>query len=72
MIDSLKKDIDIVPRAKKTLAIMNDILEELKEKKNIDILNIAQEKELTNKSFKERAWINFLKKNYERTIWYYQ
>lgn len=72
MIDSLKKDIDITARSKKALAVMDDILEELKEKKNVDILNIAQEKELSNKSFKERAWINFLKKNYEKTIWYYQ
>lgn len=72
MIDSLKKDIDITARSKKALAVMDDILEELKEKKNVDILNIAQDKELSNKSFKERAWVNFLKKNYEKTIWYYQ
>lgn len=72
MIESLKPGIDITGRAKKTLAMMDEILQELKDKKNIDILDIAQEKDLTNKSFKERAWVNFLKKNYERTIWYYE
>ena len=72
MIESLKKDINIEARAKKTLGVMNEILEEVRDKKNIDILSIAEEKDLTNKSFKERAWVNFLKKNYERTIWYYQ
>lgn len=50
---------------------MDDILEELKEKKKIDILLVAKETNLFDKSFKERAWINFLKKNYERTVWYY-
>ena len=30
-IDSLKKEIDITSRAKKTLAVMNDILEEVKD-----------------------------------------
>lgn len=71
MIDSLKKDIDITARAKKALAVMDDILEELKEKKKIDILEVGKDTDLTGKSFKERAWLNFLKKNYERTNWYY-
>lgn len=51
---------------------MEDILAEVKEKKNIDILELSKDVDVSNKSFKERAWINFLKKNYERTIWYYQ
>lgn len=72
LIDSLKKDIDVQSRAKKALNIVEDILAEVKEKKNIDILELSKEVDVSNKSFKERAWINFLKKNYERTIWYYQ
>lgn len=26
---------------------------------------------MSNKSFKERAWLNYLRKNYERIVWYY-
>lgn len=37
MIDSMKENIDIKNRAKKALCIMDEILVELKEKKNIDI-----------------------------------
>lgn len=71
MIDSLKKDIDVTQRAKKAIAIMDEILDELKEKKGINIKELTTETDLSNKSFKERAWINFLRKNYERTVWYY-
>ena len=39
-IEGVKEGEDIVSRAKKTLALMKMILEEFKEEKGIDLLNI--------------------------------
>jgi len=46
-IDSLKKDIDIASRAKKALAQMDDILNELLDKKKIDLKSLTVEQELS-------------------------
>ena len=71
-IDSTKEGEDIASRAKKTLIQMDEILEELKEVKKIDLLAITDTKGDESKlSFKERAWNNFLRHNYERTKWFY-
>ena len=45
-----------------------------KPKKNIDLLEHASFDMASidqKMSFKERSWKNFLKRNYERTSWYY-
>lgn len=50
---------------------MDEILSELQAQKNINIRELTSEQDLSNKSFKERAWLNYLRKNYERIVWYY-
>ncbi len=57
--------------AKKTFALMEDILEELKDVKDLDMLKIMDLSVNEKMSFKERAWNNFLRRNFERTQWYY-
>ena len=50
---------------------MEDILEELKDVKNIDMLKIMDLENNDKMTFKERAWNNFLRRNFEKTKWYY-
>ena len=54
---------------------MDKILENLKKEKNIDLLQDANFDMTTidqKMSFKERSWKNYLRRNYERTSWYYK
>ena len=71
-LESLVKNENIEQRAKKTLTILDDILEELKEIKGIDLLSIIQDDKYNKKeSFKQKAWKNYIKNNFGRVKWYY-
>lgn len=53
---------------------MDEILLKLNQEKKIDLIKDATFDMATadqKMSFKERSWRNFLRRNYERTSWYY-
>lgn len=71
-LEGLVENENIEQRAKKTLTVLDDILEELKEVKGIDLMNIIDDDSYDKKeSFKERAWRYYIKNNFGRLKWYY-
>ncbi len=71
-IDSLKEGEEIQKRAKQTLSVMEDILEELKSEKKVDLLKLTDlSSDETKLSFKQRAWNNYLRRNCDRIKWFY-
>lgn len=69
-LESLNEGEKVDVRAKKTLALMDSILEELKESKGIDIM--AKAKDIKFASLYEKFQFIVNKRNFERTIWYYE
>ncbi len=69
-IEKMEEGETLVNRAKKTLALMDTILEEVKDEKGIDLLSVAKEEE--NMSFKKRAENIQLKHKYSRIKWFYE
>lgn len=69
-LESLNEGEKVDARAKKTLALMDSILEELKEAKGIDIMLKAKDAKFPTLYEKFQFIVN--KRNFERTIWYYE
>lgn len=73
-LDSLQTSEDVKDRALKTLAIMEEIIKEVKEAKGIDLLNLGalNEKQGESISFGQRAMNNYLKHTAVRAAWFYE
>lgn len=71
-LESLEENENHQIRAQKTLTIIEDIFQELKEVKNVDLLKALNEEEVVEThNFKEKAWLNFVKQKYGRIKWFY-
>lgn len=68
-LESMNQGEKVDLRAKKTLALMDQILEELKEVKGIDVF--AKPKDLKFNTIFDRFQIIVNKRNFERTVWFY-
>ena len=68
-LESLVEGEDIKTRALKTLGLMDDIIEGVKEKEKLDLLNLEEIKE--DMTFLEKANLNFIKNHYNRAKWFY-
>lgn len=71
-IESVNKDEDVKDKALKTLALMDELIQEVKAAKKIDLLNLEELKESEDISFGERAFINYIKHTVSRAAWYYE
>lgn len=68
-LESMNEGEKVDVRAKKTLALMDNIIEELKTVKGIDVF--AKVKDIKFESFLQKFQFTLNKRNFERTVWYY-
>ena len=71
-LESINDLENLQKRAQKTLSVMDDILEEVRDKKNLDLLNVLNFDDKKELSFKERSYLNFVSQKYGRIKWYYE
>lgn len=68
-LESMNEGEKVDVRAKKTLALMDAILEELKISKGIDVFSKAKDQKFDTLFQKVQFTVN--KRNFERTVWFY-
>ena len=71
-LDALENQEDVKDRALKTLAMMDDILEDIKEDKGVDLLKIEYMDAQEGLSFGQLAFNNYLKHTVVRAAWFYE
>ena len=68
-LESLKCEENVKSKAMKAIAMMEEIIDRLREDKTIDVLDIEKYEKQT--SFKDKALANLIKRNYGRIKWFY-
>ena len=69
-LESMNEGEKVGVRAKKTLALMDNIIEELKTGKGIDVF--AKVQDIKFEPFLQKFQFTLNKRNFERTVWYYE